>query len=266
MRKPLFLLLGALAAMPAPARAQTVFHSTQSANLPTAAMLPGGSWLFEISHRFGTPISEGVDHLWGLDGPAAIRLGLTWSPHDRLMLTAQRTNFEDNVELSARFRGFAIDSETLPIEVSAQGGVAWNTQVVIGGGAADDEMQAYVALIANALIADRLAIGVVPAALRNPRILDADSETAFTLGLHAQLYTESAFSFFGEWVFSEERVDLEQDVGALGVEIETRGHFFKILVSNSVRLNATQVLGGTGTAWSADNLVLGFNITRLLPF
>ena len=266
MRKLVASLLGLLAVTPVAARAQTVFHSTQAANLPTAAMLPSGAWLFEISHRFGTPISEGVDHFWGIDGPAEIRLGLTFAPHERLMLGVQRSTLQDNVELNARFRGFTIASETLPFELAAQGGVAWNTQVAVGGGAADDEMQAYIALMANALIADRVAIGIVPAALRNPRILDVDAETALTLGVHAQVYTDSAFSFFGEWIFSEERLELENDSGSLGVEIETRGHFFKLLVTNSVRMNPTQFLGGSSNAWGDDNLRFGFNITRLLPF
>ena len=53
----------------------TVFHSTQTANLPTAESLEAGEWLVEISHRFLPPVSDGSDSFWGLDGPIYNRLG-----------------------------------------------------------------------------------------------------------------------------------------------------------------------------------------------
>ena len=53
-----------------------VFHSAQSANLPTAETLFQGEWQFEISHRFFPPFAEGYDALWGLDGP--VTTGWDW--------------------------------------------------------------------------------------------------------------------------------------------------------------------------------------------
>jgi hypothetical protein len=259
-------LVALLVSHPAQGAAQDVFRSTQSANLPTAAMLSGGNWLFEISHRFDNPIESGIDTFWGFDGGVTYRLGLTFAPHDRLMLGALRSGAQDNVELNAKFRGFTVDSEAFPIEVSAQGGVAWNTEVQVQEGATDNEMQAYVQVLANALVGGRLAVGVVPTFLRNPRLRDLEAESAFVLGLQGQLYTDGAFSFFGEWIVSEERAQQENDTGSFGVEIRTRGHFFKILVTNNSLVNATQVLGGAFAPVSTNNLRFGFNLTRLLPF
>jgi hypothetical protein len=93
------LLLGwalALFAAPPAGHAQEVFHSTQSANLPTAETLSAGNWMFEISHRF-QPISTGSTGLWGLDGPINNRLGLSFAPSDQVVLGILRTNSEDNL-------------------------------------------------------------------------------------------------------------------------------------------------------------------------
>ena len=79
----MIMLCLALVAPPALA-GQRVFHSTQSANLPTTETLRGGNWLFEISHRFSPRISEGVGALWGLDGPVYNRLGLSFAPALRI--------------------------------------------------------------------------------------------------------------------------------------------------------------------------------------
>ena len=92
-------------------------------------MLNRSNWLFEISHRFDTPISRGADALWGLDGPVFNRLGLTYAPHDQLMLTVLRTNRDDNVELNAKFRALEAGPDAMPLEVAALGGIAWNTEV-----------------------------------------------------------------------------------------------------------------------------------------
>jgi hypothetical protein len=132
-----------LASAPAAATAQDAFHSTQSANLPTAVIMPQGSWLFEISHRFDRPFSAGVDALWGLDGPVYNRLGLTYSVIDRLAFGVLRTNVQDNVELNAKAGIWSGGGGRMSLEVAAMGGVAWNTQVTEIEGAEDNEMQLY---------------------------------------------------------------------------------------------------------------------------
>ena len=254
--------------MAAASAAQTTFRSHQSANLPTAAMLNGGSWLFEISHRFGV-IDSGSDLLWGIDGPVRNRLGLTFAPHDRLMLTVQRSNYLGNLELVAKLRALAIGTE-VPIELGAQGAIAWNTRVAESTaqpGLTDNESQAYVQVIANILLADRLALGVVPTLLHNPRILDVEAEQTFVVGLNGQLYFNPTWSFLAEWVVGDDRLDLPYDSGTFGFEIRTRGHYFKLLVTNQHSLNGTQVLAGSPSEfWDTDSWRFGFNITRLLPF
>lgn len=260
--------VGAALVLAAPARAsaQAVFHSHQAANLPTAETLPSGSWLFEISHRFDTPFSDGASALWGLDGPVRNRLGLTYAPTGSLMLQLQRSNFEDNVDFNAKLSVFEGGAASLPVEVAVLGGVAWNTQVFETEGAEDNESQAYAQLVLNAMAGGRFALGVVPTWLHNPRILDVEAADAFVLGLNGQAYLTDSISFLAEWIVSEARAGLEHDPVTMGFEIETRGHFFKLLVTNQARMNPTQYLAGTPTSFAPDEWRFGFNITRLLPF
>ncbi|GMV06573.1 MAG: hypothetical protein AMXMBFR53_28490 [Gemmatimonadota bacterium] len=243
-----------------------VFHATQSANLATAETLRRGEWLFEISHRFLPRVSDGSAALWGLDGPVFNRLGLAYAATDRLMVGVLRTNLADNLELNAKLRFAEGGRESVPFMLALNGGVAWNTGLPDDGGLEDNERQAYVQLVANALLADRFAVGVVPTLLANPRVEDADAGSAFSLGLHGQLYVSEQVSLLGEWLVAEEREGLEHDAGTFGVELETGGHFFKLILTNSARMNPTQFLGGTPFAFEADEWRLGFNVTRLLHF
>lgn len=243
-----------------------VFHATQSANLATAETLRRGEWLFEISHRFLPAVSDGADALWGLDGPVFNRLGLAYAVSDRAMLGLLRTNLADNLELNAKVRVLEGGQASVPFMVALNGGVAWNTGLQDVDGFEDNEMQSYVQLVANALVGGKLALGVVPTLLHNPRVDDVDADNAFALGLNGQIYLSAQVSLLGEWLVSEERQGLEHDAGTFGLELETGGHFFKLVLSNSARMNPTQFLGGTPYAFEADEWRLGFNITRLLHF
>jgi len=58
-----------------------LFHSTQAINLPTAESLQRGDFEFEISHRSVPPITEGIDALYGLDGPGEYAPGVGICSH-----------------------------------------------------------------------------------------------------------------------------------------------------------------------------------------
>jgi len=269
LRHATFALLAFVLAAPEMAQAQgrgadRVFHSIHAANLPTATTIRRGDLIFEISHRFNSAISDGADALWGFDGPVFNRIGLAYGVADRVTLGVLRTNLEDNLELNAKVRLWE-GGDVTRLALGAKGGVAWNTQLNEVEGAGDNESQAYVQLMANALLGERVALGVVPTYLRNPRVRDFGADDAFSLGLHGQLYLADGVSVLGEWIVSEEREDLEHDSGTFGLELETRGHFFKVLVTNQVRMNPTQFLGGASIPLSTNTLRVAFNITRLIP-
>lgn len=245
----------------------TVFHSTQAANLPTAETLRGGEWLFEISHRFLPAVSEGADALWGFDGPVYNRLGLAYAATDRVMIGVLRTNLDDNLEFNVKARLAEGGRASVPWMVAVAGGVAVNTEAPVG--AEDNEAQAYAQLLVNALFGGRLAVGAAPTLLRNPVLRSTAVETDFALGLHGQLYASEQVSFLAEWIMTPEHdpaADLEHDGATFGIELETGGHFFKILLTNQVRMNPTQFLAGAAAPVAMDEWRVGFNITRLLSF
>jgi hypothetical protein len=244
----------------------TIFHSQQSANLPTAEVLAKGEWLFEISHRFFPPVSAGLSDLWGLDGPVANRFGIAYALSDRTMIGFLRTNYDDNFEINVKVNVLSGKTGSIPIMIGLMSGLAWNMSDPGKSGASHNESQAYGQIMINALLGDRLAFGIVPTLLRNPRIQNLSPGNAFVLGLHGQIYLSDQLSFLSEWIISEERPDLTYDSGTFGIELETGGHFFKIILTNQYRMNPTQFLGGTPYSFEMDEWRFGFNVTRLLTF
>jgi hypothetical protein len=225
--------------------------------------------MVEISHRFLPPVSDGADALWGLDGPVYNRLGLAWAATDRLLIGLVRTNLDDNLDLNAKVRVAEGGRNAMPWMLGIAGGVAFNTDAPIG--AEDHEVQAYGQAIIDVLVAGRVGVGVVPTVLYNPTIRSLTREVDMALGLHAQFYASEAVSFLSEWIVTPGHSgtgsdELPSDGGTLGIELETGGHFFKILLTNQVRMNPSQYLAGSPFAFEPGQWRVGFNITRLLAF
>lgn len=239
----------------------TVFHATQGMNLPTAVTPGGGEFLFEIAHRFVPAVSdEGT--FFGLDGPVRYRLALGYGITDGIFVGVTRSNLDDNTELSARARLLATRG-AVPLQVAVAGGVAWNKEV---GGLQGSSTQYHAQVVVNAGLGERVALGVVPALVANPLVRLDGEDAAFSVGLHGQVYLADGLSVVGEWAITEDRPTLPNDPASISVELETGGHFFRVGVTNSLRLNPSQHFAGAAQPFTADELRLAFNITRVLKF
>lgn len=242
-----------------------LFHSTQVANLYTAETLQQSDILFEISHRFFPPVSDGGDALFGLDGPVNMRLGLGYALSNRILVTLARANVNDNVDLWVKYKALQIRSSFLPMIIALQAGGAWNTQKYFGRDRGDSRnFQYYGQVIANTLIAKKLGIGITPTYLQNTQIFSTDTENSFTLGAYAQYYISFGYALFVEWNPTISGPRYRYDSFTAGFELETGGHFFKFILTNNPYINPSQFQAGADVPFDSDNWRLGFNITRLL--
>ena len=118
--------------------------------------------------------------------------------------------------------------------------------------------------IVNTVINDRVGLGVVPSYLHNAIIQDDDLEQTISVGLYGHYYASELLAVLVEWNISDSIAAFSHDAFSVGIHLETGGHFFKIMLSNSTSLNPSQFLLGTGNAIAAGEMRLGFNVTRLL--
>ncbi len=253
---------------PSPKKAELqLFHSTQAINLPTTESLRRGDFEFEISHRFVPPITDGIDALYGLDGPVNMRLALGYAPTNRTIITLARSNTNDNIDLWLKQKFFQIRNKWLPTVVSLRAGVAWNTGVIAGRSKSDARnFQYYVQAIFNSMVRKKLGIGIVPSYLYNSHIFCEETQYSFTIGGYIQYYVSPLWSIVWEWNPTITGWRQYHNPVAFGIELETGGHFFKIILTNSPFLNPSQFLVGSDLAFNDGDWRIGFNITRLLKF
>lgn len=243
-----------------------LFHSPQSINLPTSETMQQGDWEFEISHRFLPTINDGIKKLYGFDGPVNIRLALGYAVLNNLVLTLGRSNVDDNVDLWLKYRILQVHSNLFPLIIAARGGIGWNTDPGRKDLSDSRDAQYYIQFIFNTMIDKRLAIGVVPSYLYNSHIYSVKVQDSFTLGTNIQYYISQNLSVLAEWNPTVSGWRNQYNSMAFGFEIETGGHFFKIILSNNPLLNPSQYLAGSDLSINSKDWRIGFNITRLLQF
>jgi len=246
---------------PAPTEVH-LFHSMHVASLPTAETLKQGNWLFEVSHRFSTPFKEGGEAFYGFDGPANIRLALGYGVTKKLFVLVGRTNVNDNVELVAKYKAVAWRNSTLPLLVSFRAGAAYNGQTFVTPAEKSRLYQFYGQAIFNTMVNKKLGIGLAPTYLHNSDIFSADVHYSFTLGAYAQIYVSKRLSFFAEWNPVLGGLTPEDNSLEIGLELETGGHFFKIIVTNNDKVTSTQYIPGVMNDFYEGALRFGFMITR----
>jgi hypothetical protein len=242
----------------------TLFHSTHLINLPTAETLQKSDIEFEVSHRFIPPITEGSEAFFGIDGPVNMRLSLAYGLSDRMMLTLGRSNVTDNLDLSWRYKFLQNKNGYLPLLVSIAAGIAHNSQVT--GTLSDNgkKYQFFGHVSVNSLLWKKLGIAVVPSYLHNSYIYCDDSQYSFTLGSAVQFYASPHWSILAEWNPTVTGWRRFHNTVAVALELETGGHFFKILFTNNDKLNPAHHLTGADLDFAKGDWRLGFMITRLI--
>lgn len=243
-----------------------LFHSTHAINFPTATLPNKGEWEFEISHRFYPTINSGAKNLWGFDGSAYIRLALGYAIDSETFITLGRSSYHDNYDLQTRRSILSLNFKSLPIKLSLNAGVAWNTELNDKQTGDKSNFQYFAQLILNGMYKGVIGFGLVPSYLYNSLPGNPNADYSLTLGSYLQIYFWKFWSFLVEWNPTLSGIKDGYTTLSAGIELETGGHFFKIIISNNAFLNASQVIAGADKSIADGDWRFGFNITRLLTF
>ena len=121
----------------------------------------------------------------------------------------------------------------------------------------------------------KIGIGIVPSFLYNSIIFSVEKQHTFTLGNYVQWYINQKYSFWVEYnpiISGYQGIILPEDAGdptkksynslAIGFDIGTGGHVFRLFATNNTRLNPSQYLVGAEEPFEFDTLKFAFAITR----
>jgi hypothetical protein len=248
------------------------FKATRILNGHSNERTREGQMDLRISHRFGK-INSGAYEFFGLD-QAHIHLGLEYGIKDWIMVGIGRGTFEKTVDGFTKFSLLRQSSgvRNMPVSVSFMSGVYVNG-LRWEDPERENEFIHRLSFAQQLIIARKFSPGfslqLTPSYLhRNLVETSADPNDIFAIGAGSRLKLSKRISLNAEYfyLFKPDNETLSTPIYnplSLGIDIETGGHVFQIILTNSVGMQENSFLGHTTGKWLDGDIHIGFNISRM---
>ena len=243
------------------------FKATHVVNMQTVESAAKGDLNFVIQHRFGQ-LNSGSYNFFGLDN-ATLRLGLDYGITDRLNVGIGRSSYLKTFDGYLKYKLLRqTESGKMPVSVSVLGTVTDYTQNFIGKDYLNMKYRtAYSAqLLIARKISSHLSLQVTPTYLHYNLVPTVnDKNDLFALGMGGRMKITKRMSINAEYNFLPSGQVVSSTVHnsfSLGWDIETGGHVFQLVFSNSQSMLETQYLAQTTGTWGKGDIYFGFNISR----
>ena len=249
----------------APGIVEATFKGTRLINGHTIKTRDAGTLDFIISHRFGV-ISSGAYNLWGLDD-SNIRLGLEYSPTDRLYIGVGRSSFEKTFDGFVKVKALQQQqgSRNLPFSL------AWFNSMTIETlkhPTLDLTFSDKLALTSQLLIARKfsqnLSLQLMPTYI-HVNLVNANYERndAIAVGLGGRYKLTSRLSVNAEYYYQLQALgEATQNALAIGIDLETGGHVFQLQFTNARSMIEKGFIAETTNDFFRGDIHFGFNISR----
>ena len=242
------------------------FKATQIINTPTVEA-PGKNGLqFLIMHRFGR-INEGGYALFGLDN-AVIRFGLDYGINDRFSIGVGRSSLEKTYDASFKWKIFRQTENKMPVTVSLYELVTRTTLKYSDKPYFTGKYRnAYEsALLIARKFSPKFSLQLTPIWLHYNLVASSqDKNDVVALGLGGRMKLSKRVSLNAEYNLLPSDPVVSTNIFhslSFGLDVETGGHVFQLIFSNSEGMIGPYYLGKTTGNWGDGDIFFGFNISR----
>jgi hypothetical protein len=247
------------------------FKSTRIMNGHSIERMPAGQLDVRISHRFGT-VNSGAYEFFGLD-QANMHLSLEYGILNWLMVGVGRGNYEKTFDGFTKFTVLRQSSgaKVMPVSVSVLSSVAiksikWPDQ------ARTNYFSSRLSYVGQVLIARKfnqlLSLQITPSYVhRNMVATELDPNDLYAVGAGGRIKLTKRISLNAEYYYmANPKSYMSQQVYnplSVGIDIETGGHVFQFIFTNSVSMIEKGFIGETTGSWLKGDIHFGFNISRV---
>lgn len=245
------------------------FKATRVINGHSVETVAKNNLDFIISHRFER-LNQGFSEFFGLDA-ATNRLGLEYGLTDNLMIGIGRSSFEKNYDFFGKLRMLrqSTGAKNVPLSLSAFGGYALRTRKTTPQLSGADRSSYTAQLLIARKFSEALSLQLSPTLIyRNRPDVSSDSKEVFATGIAGRVKVTKRTSINGEYnyVFPNQIDDGYTNNLSFSYDIETGGHVFQLLFTNSFGMAERQFITETDGSWGDGDIHFGFNISRTFSF
>ncbi|HEY4209639.1 MAG TPA: DUF5777 family beta-barrel protein [Puia sp.] len=243
------------------------FKASHVVNMQTVESTAAGALSFVIQHRFGQ-LNSGAYNFFGLDN-ATLRLGLDYGITDRLNAGIGRSSYLKTFDGFLKYKLLRqTEGKQMPVTVSVLGTITNYTQRIPGKEYLTANLRtAYSGqLLIARKFSRRLSLEVTPTYLHYNLVPTVnDKNDVFALGMGGRFKITNRMSINAEYDYLPSSQVVSTTVHnsfSLGWDVETGGHIFQLVFSNSQSMLETQYLTQTSGTWGNGDIYFGFNISR----
>jgi len=257
-----------------PQFATATFKSTRIINGHSIEQMKPKQLEFRISHRFGT-LNEGSYGLYGLD-QSVIHFSLEYGLSNRLMAGVGRGSYNKTYDGFAKYRLLRQSSgnNSMPVHLSYFSSIELKTlHFPTRPEGATDYFSSRLTYVQQLLIArkfnENLSLQLTPTYIhRNLVRTEIEPNDVFALGAGGRYKLSKRISVNAEYYYAyqpnAEFVEPRtHNVLSFGVDIETGGHVFQIMLTNTQGMREGTFIPATTGSWQDGDIHLGFNISRV---
>lgn len=259
-----FLSSGRLSAQDEPTPVMPAFETLTLIDGQTTANPYKGQMLLEIQHRF-SQIEEIAD-IFGIYGSANTRIGLSYGITDKIMVGLGTTRKNMLQDLEWKY-SILTQNSRLPISLSYHGNAVLDARDQKYFGPEEDYQALYRMsflneLIVSSRIGDKISLQVAPTFVWFNAVPEGYNNTNASINFGGRFQVLGFHSIILE--YDQPVIGADEDVYpnlALGVEIGTSTHSFRVFASTYDYILRNQSIAFNGNnPWDGD-FRFGFNIT-----
>jgi len=245
---------------------KNAFRGTRYINLHSANVADKYELQMFIQHRFGN-INGGFYNLFGLDESSS-RIGFEYGLFNNFNIGVGRSSYMKTFDSFLKYR-ILTQTSSVPLTVTAYAGGSLPTIKNVIPDAfnsfsekASGNIQLLIAhswkTIGVQLSPGFISTGYIPAA--------NTSNSFFTLGLGGSAKLSKKVSANLEYLHRFEDKLFSTNPLSASIDIDTGGHLFQIMISNTQQMFDQAIITNPAGDWSEGSLFFGFNLVREFNF
>jgi hypothetical protein len=245
------------------------FKGTRLVNGHTVETKGKGTLEFIFAHRFGA-VNGGLYELFGLDD-AYVRLGLDYGITDNLSVSIGRNSVDKTMDGYLKYKLIrqSKGARNFPATITALGGAAYQSSPkddAVPEGFEDIDRLAYVGqLLIARKFTPNLSLQLMPTFVhRNAVTEEVEKNDQIAIGVGGRIKITKSVALTSEYYYRLDVPENNENFNTLGfgIDIETGGHVFQILFTNTRGLTERAFITQTEGDFGDGDIHLGFNVTR----
>jgi hypothetical protein len=225
--------------------------------------------LFIVAHRFGQ-VNSGFYSFFGLDD-ATMRIGFEYGLINNLSAGIGRNTYEKTFDgfLKYKLLRQSTGDRNIPVTLTLFTSATLNTlkpaDPEISFSATNRLSYVFQALISRKVTPD-ISLQVSPVLVHKnlvERRIDQNNIAAVGVGGRYRLTNRLSVSLEYYYLLPGQTADDYCDALSIGFDIETGGHIFQLLLTNSRPVFESEFITEASGSWLDGNIHFGFNITRV---